>query len=246
MALSQEEKDRRKQERRYKKWNEAHLIIDGEDYKYCNKCNEYHPASADYFYPNKSNSIDGLNPYCIEQTIIKSEQWALENPERRKELKNKYNQRDYIIERRRQSTKLRKELGKEKEWHQKNPHKASMYSKDKQLYRTHDITDEEWINCKQYFDNSCAYCGLNQDLHLKNYKGKPKLYDLHREHVDDKGANDLSNCIPSCHMCNSEKWEFEFDEWYSTRNMHYSVERHDKIIRWLTNDYKLFIQIPMK
>jgi len=28
---------------------------------------------------------------------------------------------------------------------------------------------------------------------------------LHKEHVDDNGANDLSNCVPSCQSCNSTK-----------------------------------------
>jgi 5-methylcytosine-specific restriction endonuclease McrA len=104
------------------------------------------------------------------------------------------------------------------------------------------VSDAEWESCKKYFDDSCAYCGLHISEHFNNYKGKMRWTDLHKEHVDDDGANDLSNCIPSCQSCNSQKWNFEFEEFYNTNNENYDQERYDKIIKWLNEDYKQFQQ----
>lgn len=55
---------------------------------------------------------------------------------------------------------------------------------------------------------------------------------LHKEHVDHEGANDLSNCIPACKTCNSHKWEFDMESWYRNYE-HFSEERLNKIKEWL-------------
>lgn len=64
---------------------------------------------------------------------------------------------------------------------------------------------------------------------------------MHREHIDDLGKNDLSNCVPSCRDCNSNKWKYRFEDWYCEENPIYDKLRHEKIIIWLTNDYKKYI-----
>lgn len=67
--------------------------------------------------------------------------------------------------------------------------------------------------------------------------GELKNIDLHKEHVDDSGANDLSNCIPSCQSCNSSKHIFDFETWYR-KYEHFNEKRLHKIIKWLVEDYK--------
>jgi hypothetical protein len=42
-------------------------------------------------------------------------------------------------------------------------------------------------------------------------------------------------------MCNSYKWEYSLDEWYNINNQNYTQEKYNKIIQWLTNDYKDYI-----
>jgi len=63
-----------------------------------------------------------------------------------------------------------------------------------------------------------------------------QLGDLHKEHIDDNGKDDLSNCIPSCKSCNSSKWKFDFEDWYKKQKF-FTEERYNKIIKWLKEDY---------
>lgn len=67
-----------------------------------------------------------------------------------------------------------------------------------------------------------------------------RLYDLHKEHVEDEGANDLSNCVPSCGNCNSQKWKYDFKEWYKSQEF-YDERRYNLIITWIGEDFKKYI-----
>ena len=87
---------------------------------------------------------------------------------------------------------------------------------------------------KEYFNNECAYCGLPLELH-KEIVGQ----DLHKEHKDHNGANDLSNCVPACRLCNSTKHDKEFDDWYNKSNPNYTKSRYNKIIRWTNKVIKI-------
>jgi len=88
----------------------------------------------------------------------------------------------------------------------------------------------------------CCYCGLHVDNHYRKFKNKLQKLDLHKEHADNNGSNDLSNCIPSCLICNSQKWEFPLDVWYNENNPNFTQERYDKILNWLDKDYKKIIK----
>lgn len=121
-----------------------------------------------------------------------------------------------------------------------NPDKIKQYGL---MHQNHKITKSEWESCKQYFEYKCAYCGLPIDEHWTTYREKRKLGDFHKEHPDHNGANDLSNCIPSCESCNCQKNDKKFDNWYNEINPIYSIERLDKIIQWLEIDYKHFTEV---
>jgi len=78
------------------------------------------------------------------------------------------------------------------------------------------------------------------------YKGILKLQDLHKEHFDHDGNNEIDNCIPSCHSCNSSKRKFSFEEWYRPDNKRlkngtYNEERKNKILKWINEDCKNYI-----
>ena len=126
--------------------------------------------------------------------------------------------------------------GKVKEWIKNNPDKLKGYVAN---HQSHNITKKEWEYCKQYFNYECAYCGLPLSEHYRKYKGERIKSDFHKEHVDHNGTNDLSNCIPSCTSCNSQKWKFELDTFYNESNGNYTQERYDKIKQWLNEDYKV-------
>jgi hypothetical protein len=237
--LTSEEKKRRANERKKKKWNDTHKLIEGVDHKLCNICNLWLPSTEEYFYKNKANSIDGLHPYCKECTIAKSLKGRMENHEEYLDYMKEYNVRYLEIHENkmyhRERSKKSREKGTQKQWQKNNPDKIRGYHENRE-HKNHDISDHEWEDCKIYFDNRCAYCGLHIDEHFIIYASKPKKTDLHREHVDDKGSNKLDNCIPSCQSCNTQKWMFNLEDWYNESNINYTKERILKINKWLEDD----------
>ncbi|WP_186331665.1 HNH endonuclease [Paenibacillus xylanexedens] len=121
--------------------------------------------------------------------------------------------------------------GRQKAWQRRNPDRLKVYSFYRYMHKTHDISNEEWELCKEYFNNSCAYCNLSLATHQKVNK-----QDLHKEHVDPNGSNDLANCVPSCRECNSSKKDKNMIEWYKTKDF-YSITNLKKIEDWLKGDY---------
>lgn len=71
--------------------------------------------------------------------------------------------------------------------------------------------------------------------------GKYIIMKFHKEHVDEKGYNDLRNAVPSCQRCNSGKHESDLDEWYKKQEF-YDETRYEKIIWWITEGYKDYIE----
>lgn len=136
---------------------------------------------------------------------------------RKRDLEQYYKRRD-------------KELIRMKEDYHKNITHNRRYNK------THDISNEQWEDCLKYFNYLCAYCGIAQEEAKSLYNN-----NLHKEHVDHEGENDLSNCVPSCKQCNSEKRQFALEEWYNDNNSKYSKDKHLKLLKWLNKDYKKFI-----
>lgn len=229
-------------------WEKSHRINDnGEIERKCTKCSEWIIENNNNFYFRKPKIPEmGFVPKCIicfrkdandhrianrDKNLIGqkiyydknkdklnkgSRDWAVEHPDR-----NSINQ---------------------SEWRQANPEKCREYSKFKAQYKSHKISIKEWNSCKQYFNNECAYCGLHISEHYFTRKRVTKNGDFHKEHYDDDGANDLSNCLPSCGSCNFKKWRINFDEWYCEENPVYSKERYNKIIKWLDEDYKLYLE----
>lgn len=240
--LTPEEKLRRSEERKRLRWERTHRLIDDVDHKICKICEEWFPATEDYFYKNKSNKLDGLHPYCRECGTLKSRKYWKENIDA-------YRERTYNHY---QSHKEQYQTRK-REWYKENQEHAKIYTENymyenpdkfnqyREQHRQHDITEKEWEDCKKYFEYKCAYCGLDLKDHFITYVGELKWTDFHKEHNDHAGENDLSNCIPSCKSCNVQKNTLDFEMWYEQRCKGYSEERHKKIIKWLSEDYKLFI-----
>jgi hypothetical protein len=218
-------------------YEETHKFINGIIHKLCSDCNEWLPL-ADKFYKNKS-AQDGYNPYCKNCTKKRSKQWQKENHERYLEICRKDNKsKDRKLQFKKNQERLR-EKGYHISYYENNKEQFSEYGKNRRTHKTHKITDEEWKACKEYFNNSCAYCGLPIEEHLVKYKRKVIHSDFHKEHVDDNGANDISNCVPSCKICNSSKHTICLEEWYNEDNPNFTQERLDKIHNWLNEDYKL-------
>lgn len=233
-------------EKREKKWNATHKIIKGIDHKVCKICNEWLPSNKEFFYKNKTNSVDGLHTYCKKCSNKKSMQWELNNIEstrkRQKEYRETYKERKSELMKKWFSSNKDYYQSYQKRWRQENKDKLKKYNKYRSMNKKHKISEDEWYSCKEYFEHKCAYCGLHIDDHFVTWNDELKKMDLHKEHVDHEGANDLSNCVPACKNCNSQKWEFTLNDWYIIENPCYSKERHEKISLWLEKDYKRFIK----
>lgn len=220
-------------------YSDIHKVIDGEINKKCSDCKQWFPMNSEYFYKNSSNKKDGYNTYCKECTKFRSAKWQQDNYERYRkgfiERSRKKRQIPEKAEYHRVKAREQRESGYLKIYQRNNPEKMKKY-RLKYQNKKHDIANNEWENCKAYFDYSCAYCGISEEEAYDTYQQR-----FHKEHVDHYGANDLSNCVPACKGCNSKKWKYEFDEWYNSNNEIYSKQRYNRIIRWLNNDYKKYI-----
>lgn len=207
------------------------------DFKTCSKCNRTYTATEEYFYKQltrskKKGDCYKLSSWCRECTIKKNKQYRIDNLDEVKEYdKFRYRKKeDYYKSKAKRWSKENIERKREnyKEWVKNNPDKLYEYGKERRMNKTHEISDTEWFECLDYFNNSCAYCGIPEVDALEVYG-----HLLHKEHVEHNGANDITNCVPACRECNSKKWEFDLNKWYNKDNPIYSKRRYNKIVKWL-------------
>ena len=222
-------------------YEESHKEINGELHKICKICEEWFPCTTEYFYKKKSNKLDGVSSYCKHCETRKNVQWGKDNRDKRLGYLHKNNRTESTKMKKYLFSKKQKESGYSKEWQQNNPEKLKQYG-ERYSNKAHKINKKEWTSCKEYFNNECAYCGLPLDKHYNKFNGEVRLTDLHKEHVDCNGSDDLSNCIPSCKDCNSSKHNSKLEDWYNENNPNYNIERLNKIYKWTNEDYKLYIQ----
>jgi hypothetical protein len=215
--------------------------------KTCKDCGENKPLS-EYYSQTKikkktNETYSYYQPYCKSCASKRSGKWQQDNHEYYLKHKSDYHKKSRIenVERReydRQHARDQKETGYSKEYYEKNKQYFIDYQKNRMMNKTHEISNEEWLRCKEYFENSCSYCGLHQNYHYIIYAGKPKKTDLHKEHVNHNGSNKIDNCVPACQTCNCKKWAFPMDIWYREQEF-FSEERLSKINKWLETDYSL-------
>ncbi|MFK7678710.1 HNH endonuclease [Bacillus sp. Wb] len=201
--------------------------------KECVVCNKIKPLDTFYTqkkYSKKRGEWIYYNPECKDCTKERSTAWRKKPENReaflesRKRMNQRPNRRREIIAAR---EKIKKE-GYQRKYYAENKEKFKFY---RIMHSKHTITKEEWEACKQYFDNSCAYCGISEEEHKKIHN-----QTLHKEHVDHNGSGDITNCVPACKSCNSQKWIFTLEEWYSESNEHYDINKLIKINKWITTD----------
>jgi len=210
----------------------------------CTKCREWKIENDIYFYHiNKKKSLVKFKPECKVCSGVRSRTLILAHPERTKAYDAKHNAGPKRAITYRKSNLKKRANGYNKEYDRRPEVKARKYAS---RHKNHDISKTEWIACKDYFKDDegnqvCAYCGKKIQDHYRIFADELQKVDFHKEHVYDKGGNDLRNCIPSCKDCNSFKWSFDFEKWYR-RQEFFTEERYDKIIQWMTEDYKDYIE----
>lgn len=121
-------------------------------------------------------------------------------------------------------------VARAKKWAAENPERAREARRNATQRRTakknglpHTLTQEEWEECKEYFGNSCAYCGCTQDT----------LAQEHVVPVSKGGAYTKGNIIPACTSCNSRKSSSDVWEWFRAQRF-YSSEREQQIRNYLS------------
>lgn len=254
--------------RKYISYNQCHKLIDGIEYKMCKSCKTWIKMNEENFKIHPSQK-DGYSRYCRKcqeeynhNNYMKNRDKQIKDA-RRRQLKNHEEYKEYIKDyrkkrykdkndslrqREKDNAERRRIEGKHKEWlkSESGKDKSKKYNK-KRLNKKHIISNKEWIACKEYFkdkdgDYCCAYCGLKIQHHTRIYAGKLQKIDLHKEHVDDNGSQYLNNCVPSCQTCNTNKFQSTLDEWYNEDNPHFTHERYNKIIIWITEDHKEYFE----
>lgn len=219
---------------------DALKLIVKEEEKPCSRCKKIFKVSEDNFYKQKTRNkkygehyiLTGNCKKCASELAM---QYAKNNPEKHRRAQKKYSSTPRRRELRNAGFKKWREEGKQKEYYEANKDKFKEYRLRHDKKR-HILTKREWTDCKNYFDNSCAYCGVTE-IRAKEMYGNL----LHKEHLINDEKNDLSNCVPSCKKCNVEKDRFEFEYWYLNRCFEYNKDRHERINRWINQDYKKYI-----
>lgn len=203
----------------------------------CRDCEEVKPLTEYYSYKRKLKSGKRYTfhkPECKPCAIKINRKWQYDHYEEFKESLRKYNKKPEHKRKKRILEQKRREQGTLREWQRNNRDKVKGYNETRR-HKNHSITKDEWELCKEYFDYECAYCGIKEDVAKELYGNY-----LHKEHVDHEGLGDLSNCVPSCKVCNASKHIYTLYEWYPMQTF-YVYERYEKIQQWLSKDYKLYI-----
>ena len=202
-----------------------------EEYKQCSLCETY--KHIDEFYAQKKFNKKRGNyiyyfPECKSCTKERSTKWRKKEENRESYLESQKKRNKRFTKEMRANAKRRSLNGEHKKWMRLNKDKAKKYNRFRAMNKSHDITHEEWEECKIYFDYSCAYCGIHE-VEAKQSLGNV----LHKEHVEHTGSNKIDNCVPACKSCNSKKWTFTLTEWYNIDNEVYDKDREKKIYKWL-------------
>jgi hypothetical protein len=243
LELSREERLKRQELRRQQRYDKVHRINNSKLEKLCTICNDWYPCTLEYFYKNKSNGMDGLSPWCKVCSIKKSQKNQNENLKRVKQ----YDQNYYQKNKERKDEIHNKWVDENEEYYKtyRKKYQKNNLSKWKEYgsrysNKQHKISSKEWEACKQYFNYECAYCGMSESK-AKEIYGQ----NLHKEHADCNGSDDLSNCVPSCKLCNIRKHRDNLEEWYSKQEF-FDNDKLNKIHKWLDEDYKLHIDIKYR
>lgn len=114
-------------------------------------------------------------------------------------------------------------IEKFKTQHTINKHKRAALEKSLE----HTFTKKEWDACLNYFNNKCAYCGVESS----------KLQQDHVIPISKNGSYISSNIVPACGACNVSKSNKLISNWFPQQPF-YSKESEEKIYKYLGKMFK--------
>jgi len=216
----------------------------------CKKCDkEYRIKNKDVIKGYKEKCKESIKEYRVknkEATSIYKKQYSIDNRQKiskRMKIYRQVKKKELAIYAKEYRDNHKEELVETaRKWREKNKSNIAINSKKyqkenkiklnivyqkrrsrkKQLPAT--LTETQWINIKQHFNDSCAYCG--------------KKIVLEQEHViplSKGGEYTNNNIIPACKSCNCSKGNKTYEEWYS-KYKYYSKKREKILLDYLGYD----------
>lgn len=211
----------------------------------CTGCKQELPAASEYFH-KKNGGFATRCKNCIkeyyqryykdnhERVLDKKNEQSKEYYDKNKEMissrrkqqykegstaKREWSFKYYKSNREKLLRKRKEYLNTEEGWSKKVAFDQLRRSRGNELPSNFSAVD--WKNCKEHFDNKCAYC--TQEIPLT------------REHfipLVSGGEYTINNIIPACKSCNSSKKNSDFFNWYPKQSF-YSKQREQKILNYL-------------
>lgn len=177
--------------------------------KKCKYCNEIKSIDCFGYHSKKKGTRVSYCKDCEEIYKKEKSQYDKKYLQENKEHRKQY----YILWKRNGGNEIRK------------LNELARRSKKKNLLS--DLTVEQWNKILEYFNHSCAYCGMTEEEHKQKYNES-----LHQEHIIPMSQNGVFsdfNIIPSCKECNSKKNKMDLEN-YLYHNEKFTIDRYIKII----------------
>ena len=217
-------------------WNATTCIECTKDgYKWCSECNSIKLLSE--FHRNGTK----IRSKCRKCEIARTSTLQKENKEHVNQLNKQRQQvryatdKDFKLARDTSSSRWRSN-NREAYNEAINSYKRERYATDEAfrvtcLCYSHNrraslkgtLTDQDWQDAKVFFNNTCAYCGVDSKLTMD-----------HIIPISKGGKTTPDNIIPACSSCNSSKQAEDVVEWY-TKQVFYNKDRLESIIKFVTS-----------
>lgn len=197
-------------------------------YAYCNPCSSKKTAAAH----KKRRGSDPL--WAAEQSkknVEYDRKKKIENPE----YANKRNQQNLNRHYKRMSEDINYAKHKSRktcEWYKNNPDKAREYNHQRRARIEANggtFTNQEWIEVKAYFDNTCPLTGHIDQLTLE-----------HMIPISYGGANDSTNIIPLYGPTNCSKNNSNPFNWIETQPLEYH-EGFNRVVAFLADQNEMSV-----
>ena len=177
---------------------------------------------------NNSEKIKQRKKQYRLDNADKIKQYRLDNIDRDREWRKQYYKdnvekiKEYYKKYCKDNAEKQKECSKR--WNKEHPAAMRIINQRRNSQKRSlpaTFTVKQWNDCKQAFDNKCAYCGKEKILTQDHFVPLSK-----------DGEYTINNIVPCCKSCNSSKGGKYFSEWYPTYKF-YSKKRERKVLKYL-------------
>lgn len=212
----------------------------------------YKERNKVYYKENKEYLIERNIKYYEEnkESVVERKKLYYKENKKRIAIKNKLyyeKNRESVIETNKRYREKNKEHLQERarQYRKENLHAIRINNQRRKAIKkklSHTLTVEQWDEIKSHFNNSCSYCGMTEEMHMKEFSES-----LHQEHfipLNKGGEYTHNNIVPSCKTCNSSKHDKNFFGWYPTHES-YSRTREKKILEFLGYNNEGFQQLSI-